>query len=82
MGTRESLPPPLRCNGISMDYPTEVNKSKSYWRVHLPIRRKENDVPQRYPTQLKRGGEKGEGSLSIPIVPLESREIRPRKAGE
>jgi len=82
MGTRESLPPPREIaanTGLPGKETTQVKRADASARGTLRTKMRRKVVSA---AETKRGSEKGEGSLSIPIVPLESREIRPRKAGE
>jgi hypothetical protein len=82
METRESLPPPYENLGISRINPPKQSKFfKAYTFILKDVKNKRCIVNGIQP-KVKQGKEKGEGSLSIPIVPLESWEISPMKASE
>ena len=81
MGTRESLPPP-RVAEVLTGFPDVNNPGEASLCIGSLSVKNKNASQGGILAESKRGREKGEGSLSIPIVPFESREIRPRKTGE
>jgi hypothetical protein len=81
MGTRESLTSPHENRVIRVD-PTQRNPSLSGHYIHLKRRKEKRCNVSGIRTKKNEGQEKDEGSLSIPIVPIESWEISPMKASE
>jgi len=74
-GTRESLPTPheLAGMGCPRDKTTGINKAPAA----LLIRKEKLQAEVVFVPRETEGKEKVGGSLSIPIVPIESREIKP-----